>query len=51
MKKVRRILLCVFLIFCVMAFYIPESNAILYSNNTSFPYNINISLNGQNLND
>ena len=51
MKKVRRILLCVFLIFCVMGFYIPESNAILYSNNTSFPYNINISLNGQNLND
>ncbi len=51
MKKVRRILLCVFLIFCVMGFYIPETNAILYSNNTSFPYNINISLNGQNLND
>ena len=51
MKKVRRILLCVFLIFCVMGFYIPESNAILYSNNTSFPYNISISLNGQNLND
>lgn len=50
MKKLRRILLGCFLIFCVIGLYIPESSSItLYSdlaNMNNFPYDVTVSLNG-----